>query len=493
MKVAVCGPDPQLVQQLTDISAELIHLRQIGDADSTTWATFDAVVLDLQALRVGTSGTDVDPESAQAVVTDAARLNEDAFWLIITPPGLGEIGHRLSRSLAQILRGGLPASEIATEPRQISQMIPMLQGWLNKVSVLEAINIEVDGTRAITASEMRCIRRLLADCDAATLTPLGDGQSDAIVLRARCVLHGGNAPDRVLKVGPSKNILREHRNYMEFARNKIGLARLPHHDSTDYWSAGPSAVIMYSFAGGDHPRTLHEVMVAGDGCPALSDLWDRVLAPLVAMREPATQPIGAFIAAFLGALTFDELDDLWNAEPPPINGAPSPIPWLRDISARINDVTMPHVIAHGDLHAYNVLSDEANHTWLIDFYHTGWKKGIFDAAYSDVYLMLHRVPGRPSAVDRPNDAIIAGEVAYYGGGVPVREELAVVRTRALNTWGDGFAGLFHLARACMALRLLRFASTDHALAKTIAALAAERARQLNEEWEQSPEIAPIPL
>jgi hypothetical protein len=491
MRVAVFGPDPLLVEQLASVDAELTHYRQIADVEPATWPMFDAVVLDLLALRVETAGADVDPDSARDVVSEAGRLNEDTFWLIITPPGLEDIGHRISRSLAGILQGGLPASEIATEPRQISQLIAMLEQWLHEVARIEGINISIQGARDLTHAEMRCIRRLLKDCDQATLVPLGNGQSDAIVFRAECTVHGGHAPDRVLKIGPTTTILREHKNYLDFARNKIGLARLPHHDSTDYWSAGPSAAIVYSFAGGDHPLSLHEVMTAGDGSSALSDLWDRVMAPMLAMRKAAVQPIGAFITTLLGGLSLDDVEALWNEDPPPLNGAASPIPWLRDISGRINDVSIPHVIAHGDLHAYNVLVDDADHAWLIDFYQTGWKTGLFDQAFSDVYLMLHRVPGRAAAVACSNEALVEAEISYYAGGDPVRPELAVVRTTALNTWGVDSVGLFHLARACMGLRLLRFDSTDRALAKTIAALAAERARLLNQDWEQAPEIAPI--
>jgi hypothetical protein len=491
MTVAVFGPDPNLVAQVGDIGADIKHFRHLSDVVADEWSRFDAVVLDLQALRVETSGTEVDPDSAREAVQGAAHFNEDAFWLIFAPPGLTDIGHRLARGLAATLRGGLPASQVATEPHHMRELAPILRVWLDELVRLEGIEIEVRGVRDLTHSERRCIRRLLGDCDEVMLHPLGDGQSDAVVLRAECIMNGGHAPDRVLKVGPSVKIFREHKNYLDFARNRIGLARLPHHDTTDFWVAGPSAAMVYSLAGGNHPRTLHEVMASGDGCPAIQDLWGHVLGPWLEMREPATQPIAAFIDAFLDGTSLDEVEAQWNSPPLPFDAAWNPLPWLRTISGRVIDVTMPHVIAHGDLHAYNVLVDDASQAWLIDFYHTGWKKGVFDAAYSDVYLMLHRVPGRPAAVACSNEQLIDGEKVYYRGGEPARAELALVRSNALNVWGVDAAPLLHLARACVALRLLRFDSTDLALAKTISSLAAIEAKRLKPDWEQAPEVAPI--
>jgi len=487
------GPDESQVARWQAIAIPITYLRQFSAAAEGDWPTFDVVLLDLQIFRVDTSSYDIDLEEAVKSVRAAAEKNPDSFWLLITPPVLtyNDVAHRLARTLWDVLRGKTSATQVATEPHYVSQVIPQVEAWLAEIERINAIPITVANTRDLSNSEWRCVRRLLGNCDSAHCEPLGEGQSEAIVLRADPVMNGGAAPTRVIKIGPARKILREHLNYFEFVHQRLGDARAPHHDWNDLWTAGSSAAISYSFAGGANPRPLASVMSAGDGCPALHDLWERVLAPWLGMRRPSTEPIAAFVAAFLDDLGLDQVEEMWNANPPAFAGAPNPVPWLRNISSRVNDVSLDRCIAHGDLHGYNVLVDQHSQSWLIDFYHTGWKRALFDSAGSDAYLMLHRVGASPSAVNRTDAEIVAGENAYYGGGQPVREELAVVRAAALDVWGAPSAALLHLARACSALRLLQYPSTDQALTKEVAGLAAAAARALAPNWEIAPEIAPI--
>jgi hypothetical protein len=493
MKLAVFGPDQELARQFEGLPAQIDSYRRIDEAESALWPDIDVVVLDLQLFRVDTGGPDFDVRAAQDLLVTAAKRNPDAFWLLIAPPALIDTAFHFAKELVNVLRQGINATEIASEPSRIPATLPALQDWLNEIDRIANIPIAIHDVRPLSPSEQRCINRLLSDCQSADLTGLGDGQGDAIVMRADCVMDGGHAPPRVLKVGPAEAIVREHNNYLDFARNRLGQAQRPHHDSTDVWVAGGSGALVYSFAAGPQPRTLAAVMADGDGCPALSDLWERVLPPWLEMQEPANEPIAAFIQAFLGKVSLDEAQALWEEPPGAADGVWNPIPWLREIAGRIIDVPLPFVIAHGDLHAYNVLVDDANRAWLIDYYHTGRKQALFDAAYSDVYLMLHRVGDKLAPVACDDAALLDGETRYYAGAQPVRPELQTVRSAAMDRWGNDSAALFHLARASVALRLLRFDSTDKALAKTVASMAAAAARNLQPDWEGAPEVAPIDL
>jgi hypothetical protein len=494
MTVGVFGPDPVQAQRWSVIGVTVTHFSDLFSISQSAWNEMDIVILDMLSFRLGTTDWEVDEPLAAEAVRDAAARNPDAYWMFVTPPAIEGVAWRLVRSVAGILCGGLPATAVAKEPHAVRQFAPNVRSWIDEIRKLEALKLDFVGLRPLTRPETRSIRRLLRDTELAVLEPLGDSGGKAVAVKASCQMEGAPSPLRVLKVGPAPTIRQEHDNFMNFVRNRLGLNRHPQHDSTDVWFAGDSGALQYSFAGGQAPIQLASYMETQDATGSLTELAGDVLKPWLGMRHSNRMSLASFVRLFLDKLTPEAADEVWHKSPDPPSAPWNPIPWMADIMARPNDVDLPLVIAHGDLHPYNVLIDADGHAWLVDFYHTGRKPVPFDFAFADVALMLHRPEGRASAaVHATAEELRAGEQGYYSGGKPFRPELKVLRDFGIGYSGAGAEGYFHLARAAAALRLLSFATTDTDSAKVVASLAAARARELHPEWESRPKEPAIPL
>jgi hypothetical protein len=211
------------------------------------------------------------------------------------------------------------------------------------------------------------------------------------------------------------------------------------------------------------------------------------------MRLGLTTPIKGLVSMFLRNYPLAQAMARWEATPSPA-GVANPVPWLTDISARSILLDMPVVIGHGDLHGFNILLDSHGHPWVIDFYWTGEYCGIFDFAYLDLYLLLHRLSASdPNTIDCTNEELERSERSSFSGADAARPELTEIRGLAEARWGKDGLALFHLGRACLALRLLQYDSTDVARAKLIASLAGEEVRRLNPAWETSPRVEDLRL
>lgn len=478
-RILVVGPDDEQVSWWqTALGRPVEYARNLATA---SLVDADVVLLDLA--RIG-SDIEFDDELAASTVNEAAAKNPDAFWLVISPPAIHWNSVKLVKLLARTLCGRADATTIAVEAHAVDDELDDLSTWLNELDRLDALDIDMSATD-LNSQEQRCVRRLLRDVDSAGLSLLSDGQGKARTFRVDCRVGGAPAPLRVVKVGPAKTIDTEYRNYMQYVRLRLGDHRHPTLDSSGLWRAGAAAALMYTFIVG-HPQALAEFMATGDRSDTVTDLYSTVLAPWLDGAAVQKQQLSAFVEEFLEDVTIEEAEELWvasNAEDDP----ESPIPWLREISSRDIEIELPTAVAHGDLHGYNVLIDDAARPWLIDFYHTQVRSALFDFAYAEAALLLHRPVGRDHAVNCTLEALQTAERA----GEPVRAELGVIRGVSRDRWGAASQGLYELARCCSALRRLQFGTTDKPRAKWVAHFSAAVASRLNPDWEKAPTRAPI--
>ena len=482
VRILIVGPDDQQASRWqTALGRPVEYAASLDTADLRHG---DAVLLDLLTLRVGSSDAHLDDELATSTLSEAASKNPDAFWLLISPPVVQAASLKLVRVLAKTLRGGSEATSIAVEPHAVDDELGELSMWLAELDRIAGIDIDTSATD-LDDDEMRCVRRLLDDVDSAVLTPLSEGQGKARTFRVSCRVGGALAPLRVIKVGPAKTIQTEYANYMQYVRLRLGDNRHPTLDSSDFWKAGEAAALVYTFIVGQ-PRPLAEVMAAADSSASVAELYSRVLANWLGATTDKKQQLSAFVAEFLDDITLDDAEVLW-AESAAEDDPEPPIPWLRDISSRDIEIDLPTVVAHGDIHGYNVLIDDASRPWLIDFYHTGVRSGLFDFSYAEAALLLHRPVGRNHAAECTLKELKEAEEK----GNPLRPELAVIRDASRSHWGATSEGLYHLARCCAALRRLRFGTTDNPRAKWVAHFAAVAASESNPEWERATTRPPI--
>jgi hypothetical protein len=107
-------------------------------------------------------------------------------------------------------------------------------------------------------------------------------------------------------------------------------------------------------------------------------------------------------------------------------------------------------------------------------------------------LILHQTATMAEpAVGASVRALYDSERRYYAGGEPARGELAVLRGRAIAMWGEDSIPFLHLARACVALRLMQYSTTNRQRAKVVASLSAGRARELSPDWEKQPKAGVV--
>lgn len=449
----------------------------------------DVVVLELLQYRLDTASETFDEVVSEQEAVSAARQNRDAVWLLITPPGLVRLALRLHKVLTTMLCGGTGAVEVFVEPTDLAPAVERARQVVDDLATLNALPLDVEGVQMAPADQ-RCLRRLLRGVDSATVRAFGEGQGGALTLRVQCVIDGGVAPVRVVKISSHDKIRRESDRFREFVNLRLHTGTFPTHDSSHFWACGDRAAMVYSFAGGATPQSLFDVMHAGNSADVVMDLSTRVLGPWQDVRHDSVKALKSFLEDFFDDVTLDEVETYWASRRDPASGAPwNPIPWLRSVLQRAIEIDLPIVIAHGDLHSFNILADENRHAWLIDFYHTGYRPALFDFAYADIALLLHRLAGGDAAVSCTYDDLAATEAANPA----VRPELSVLREAALQRWGNGSEALLQAGRACAALRRLRFETTDFPKAKLVASRAAEKAKELRPEWETAPEVPQIPL
>ena len=490
--IALISPNSRLGESWLGFP-EVVHFRSLREV--APWSQVDVVIYDMQALRVGTSSAIIDEDRLMAEVEAAARANLDAHWIIIGGPSSANEAHHLAWRLGPILLHGFNGIYVLDEPERPFKAESKIKEWLADIERLDSIPISETTPRKLSPDEWRCIRRLLRGVEYAELQSFGQGQGGALTLLVHRVIASAEMPLQVIKLGDKSHIEREQEKYQDYVLDKLGGYRYPVPSRTSFWYAGDAGALIYSYVGGPKPLPLAVGVAAGDGrsVNAVGELFNEVLRPWLDMRLGMTTPIDTFVSIFLRDYSLPQALARWEATASPA-GVVNPVPWLIDISARSIVLDMPIVIGHGDLHGFNVLLDSHGHPWVIDFYWTGEYCGIFDFAYLDLYLLLHRLSAAdPNTIRCRDEDLERSERDSFGGANAIRPELTEIRRLAEARWGKVGLALFHLGRACLALRLLQYDSTDIARAKLIASLAGEEVRRLNPAWETSPPVEDLRL
>lgn len=462
------------------------------------WHEIDVVVYDLHGYRLGTSTAVIDETRLLGEVKAGAQRNRDALWVVVGGPAMGTELAKVVLMASRYLLQGQDAVRIVDEPDEMPAAQPAVEAWLAEISRLEGLPINLDAPRDLSRSEWRCIRRLMSDVDSVVLRSFGHGRGDALTLGVERVLHGSDLPRQVLKIGPRSAIEREHENYQLYVQDKLGNYRYPQHTAGHLWFCGDSGALVYSYVGDPTSTPLADAMrAAGADCTAvIEELFGGVLEPWLKMRLRPAISMARFVDLFLRGYGLQAARDRWASTDNRSSGVRdgNPIDWIELVYHKDVIVDIPWTIAHGDLHGYNVLVDSDNHPWLIDFFWTGEYCGIFDFAYADVFLLLNGTfGGGPEIIDCSIPELENSERESFQGGAASCAELTRLRRFVEENFGLESMAAFHLARACTAIRLLRYETTDPGRAKLVAELAVAEAARLRPEWEASPDLADLSL
>jgi len=444
----------------------------------------DVVIIDFYRYRLNTSNYEIDERGLTDELLGLASLNPDARWFLVCPPHMVSFGYRVCLRLVKLLNAGADGSALAEEAT-IADSAQKLAAWREHVERVDGFNLTLVDSRNLTSNETRAVVELLKNVESAELTAVGGGQSEALTCVVRCMSGGAALPPRLMKVGSAPAIRREHQNYMDHARWSLGNNRRPDHSDDDIWICADRGALMFTFvAAGGVGETLRDAMRARDVSAQVTELFGTVVRPWLDQRLDQSIPIGDFMKSFLQPLSLQRADEMWNP-----SAVPNPVPELIDLATRVVRADLPSTITHGDLHGLNVLIQDGA-PWLIDFYHTGRRTGVFDFAFADVAWFLHRTAAHgPVALECTVEECRAAEQSYATGGASLRPELDTLRHAALLVWGDDAQALFQLARACAALRHLHWPFADYEKAKWIAHTAYEHVRVLRPDWWQAP-VAP---
>ncbi|MFN8459995.1 MAG: phosphotransferase [Anaerolineae bacterium] len=211
-------------------------------------------------------------------------------------------------------------------------------------------------------------------------------QSGAVVLKVQPHYQdGGWAAPVVVKLASREMIETEHRNYQRHVERYIdGFRRTSIQDLRQTHRLGG---IVYSLVG----APLDECMDLGAfylTCPtkevitALTNLFTRTCQLWYKNREPNqscdlidlyAKPLKLSVHRLETALRQIDLAE-WAGSANPLipelkRQVVNPVEWFRRQLTLTSNVALCHI--HGDLHSRNVLIDQNNQTWLIDFYRSG--------------------------------------------------------------------------------------------------------------------------
>ncbi|RPJ43291.1 MAG: response regulator, partial [Chloroflexi bacterium] len=222
------------------------------------------------------------------------------------------------------------------------------------------------------------------------LKPVESGSAIAHpVMRGKTVVLKAQREDRLevelVKFAPAENIDRERKNYDDFIRYNLGGYFRPTLESAAVFYELGGAV--YTFLGyPDHGHTVKPMQTLAEAylnsgqasCARLLEhffitVWNGLYQR---SEERAVSPFAAYDAIFKLSAKLARIENTGASLVLP--GLPVELPdpyaWLRRNGPRLAwPEPLRYAITHGDLHAGNLLVDDAlEHTWTIDFERTGY-------------------------------------------------------------------------------------------------------------------------
>lgn len=378
-------------------------------------APFHIAIVDLRL--------DEADESNRAGITLAAQMQEFMPELaIIMLSGYADV-----ESVIDVRRphDGMPIAVDFLEKDEVGALLPRIaEAFAQEARVNPALEIElrsplewdlfresIKGMDRLDEQHSRTeiedvLQRIFHEVDYVIVSLLADGIGGGMILLASPRRRGVVRTDTVVKLGPQDRIKRESENYDQFVAHHVREARHTQRVATrttanyggiayslvgaagaslqrfrtKYHDASPATIqrIVHNlFSGTCRPWYTHTMQMqsTAESLHAKYVQWlrldrrklDRAVFDLAAQREENDLVFTDEDRYRLSTIRIRGHDDAELA--PPLDQFLSPFPY-----------DGPFCYTHGDLHEDNVLVDNLNQTWLIDFYHTGLAHPLRDFA-----------------------------------------------------------------------------------------------------------------
>ncbi len=312
------------------------------------------------------------------------------------------------------------------------------------------------------------LRRLFREATTLQLTPLfatetsaQHGWSGAMLFRVQERRPQGSPVAMVLKLGNKADIAAEAARYRA-SKPYLGGQRLAQLEGEAY--SRSIGGVLYSLIGAQgtgHVRPLSDVLFTQETAVVIALLerfFGQTFGQIFADAQPATLDLTAHYTGHLG-LTVEKLRARAQAVDPTLLTSPT-IQWRGmpcalpnplafaiqgDGFRSLGTVATRITLCHGDLHSGNILVDEEQHFWLIDFARASLSHSLRDFAELETDIKFHLLPPQPLA------DFVAFESALTAPTCWEEEPTAILLPTPLQQAFDIIAALRRIARSQLAL------------------------------------------
>jgi DNA-binding response OmpR family regulator len=331
-------------------------------------------------------------------------------------------------------------------------------------AVAGQLPVATDDLPQPTAQDLMLIlRRLFREADAVQLTPLVTRETISKTARSSALLFivqerrpQGTPVPVVLKLGDAATIAAEAEAYHRIKAFLGGQRRTQLEGEAYSRAVGGLVYSLIGAAGTNQVQPLADLFVsqpATEVAPLLERFFQTTFGQIHADAKPATLDLMEHYTAEL-RLTAAKLQCAAQALDPALLTSPT-LPWSAlpqplpnpiyrvlqgDTIRSFGSLATQTCLCHGDLHSHNVLVDEEQHFWLIDFARATQSHSLRDFAELETDIKFRALPSQPLA------DFIAFESALVAPTVWEEEPTAILLPTPLQQAFDLVTALRRIAR-----------------------------------------------
>ncbi|MBI5418416.1 response regulator [Candidatus Poribacteria bacterium] len=346
---------------------------------------FDLVSLDM--VMPGKNGLEV--------AKDIREINKDICIILITDEELlKREGYDKNNIIEELIKIGKTFTPIykdffasygkkAFSPNMRNEILKKANEILMANVVINEHLLILRGPNVIVNSgDEKVLRRLFHDCDRITISPLTSGYSSAKVFRVSPEIRGRGQDEVIVKIDWAENIYKESKNVKMFVENWLGFYKVSHIKNISY--AGEVGGILYTLVEGSLENLINFIKYVQLNSikkieKILEELFLKTFKNWYNNKETRVFLIHMILQEKI--MNLDLLKDLvkkyypdWKDEQKvSINGISEKITHPVYAFSKLN--TSDHIHSyysyiHGDLNANNILIDNRNSCYVIDFFFT---------------------------------------------------------------------------------------------------------------------------
>jgi CheY-like chemotaxis protein len=463
VNVLLVEDDAEIISDLKDACGEVAQLTVLTDrttalsAVQASDADFDLVICDLLMPALGTSEAAVDHGMAVALAVRAVAPGTPL--IVFTGHADPPILQKLIREAKQGDPFGVgreePLLEYLTKD-QLDECVGKVKTFATQAAAVRAVDVDDIGLQPKQERVIRVFARARG-ASVARLKRLGGGYTDAVTVRVLAQDPNGVTVARVVaKISRLARMDEERIRYEQHVANVLPAGRHTHLVNVVRAGAWGTGALIYRLADG-FDATLFELLGEDTAKAALA--VPKIRETLATWRTGA--PAEQRLAGELRRCTLSDRQ---------LNECATELAGSDFRGAEAKTLQSVWCVQHGDLHAGNVLVNEAGEPTIIDFGSVGAGPASLDPLTLELSVLFHR-DGASLRTTWPTAEQLAHwyELEVYLENCPYPDFV-----KACRLWLDETAGSPREIAATLygyAARQLRFPDTNHEWARALCALA----------------------